>query len=184
MLQLVPSENRAHSVNRVEATSTASPRTRTHKAPAARPSKWLRPTIARPAHTTTTPIRPLSLAVRRFVFWASIPLAVILGGVIVASVPPSADSEPAQSLNLAGSAAFTVAVMAFVVGSTVITQPAEHTEGGLVMGACAVLAAVFAIIDRRAAAPLLPRQLLGRSTLRQGALGGFLNTATTSSAVT
>src|SRR5580704_7343959 len=52
MLQLVPSENRAHRVNTVEAASTASPRTRTHKAPAARPSRWLRLTIARPAHTT------------------------------------------------------------------------------------------------------------------------------------
>jgi predicted MFS family arabinose efflux permease len=47
-----------------------------------------------------------------------------------------------------------------------------------------VLAAVFVVIDRRAAAPLLPRELISRATLRQGALGSFLNTATTSSALT
>src|SRR5579872_599112 len=64
MLQLVPSENRAHSVNTVEATSTASPRTRTQTAPTAKPSKYLRPTIARPRHTTATPIRPPSPAGR------------------------------------------------------------------------------------------------------------------------
>jgi hypothetical protein len=54
MLHMVPSENRDHSVNTVEAASTASPRIWTHKAPTARPSKWLRPTITRPAHTAAT----------------------------------------------------------------------------------------------------------------------------------
>jgi MFS family permease len=120
----------------------------------------------------------------RFVFWAFIPLAVILGAVIAASVPGGTDDEPAKSLNLAGSAAFTAAVMAFVVGSTIITQPTGHAAGGLALGTCAVLTVLFVVIDRRAAAPLLPRQLISRPALRQGALGGFLNTATTSSAVT
>jgi predicted MFS family arabinose efflux permease len=104
--------------------------------------------------------------------------------LFAASVPPGTDNEPAGSLNLAGSAAFTAAIMAFVVGSTVISQPAGHTAGGVALGACAVLAAAFVVIDRRAAAPLLPRQLTSRTALRQGALGGFLNTATTSSAIT
>jgi MFS family permease len=120
----------------------------------------------------------------RFVFWAFIPLAVLLGAAVAASVPPGTGNDPARSLNLAGSAAFTAAVMAFVVGSTVITQPAGHAAGAVVLGACALLAAAFVVIDRRAAAPLLPRQLTSRAALRQGALGGFLNTATTSSAIT
>ena len=120
----------------------------------------------------------------RFVFWAYIPLAAVLGAVIAASVAPDTGSEPAKSLNLAGSAVFTAAVMAFVVGCTIITQPAGHVAGGLALGGCAVLAALFAVIDRRAAAPLLPGQLISVRTLRQGALGGFLNTATTSSVFT
>ena len=119
----------------------------------------------------------------RFVFWALIPLALILGGIIAVSVPAGTGREPAKSLNLAAAAAFTGAVMAFVVGTTVITAPADRTAGGLALGACAVLAAVF-VIDRRAEAPLLPRQLMSHTALRQGALGGFLNTATTSSTVT
>lgn len=120
----------------------------------------------------------------RFVFWAFIPLAVILGGIIAASVPAGTGSEPVKSLNLAGAAAFTTAVMAFVVGTTVITTPAGHAAGGLALGACAGLVAVFVAIDRRAEAPLLPRELISHAALRQGALGGFLNTATTSSAIT
>ena len=74
--------------------------------------------------------------------------------------------------------------MAFVVGTTIISRPGGHVTGGLVLAGCAVLAVLFVLIDRRAAAPLLPRQLTGDRALRQGALGGFLNTATTSSVIT
>ena len=119
----------------------------------------------------------------RAVFWGYLPLAAVLGAVIALSVEPDAGDEPPVSLNLAGSAAFTASVMTFVIGSTVITQPAD-LAGGLTLAACAVLAAAFAVIDRRAAAPLLPRPLLGSRKLRDGAAGSFLNTATTSSAVT
>ena len=120
----------------------------------------------------------------RAVFWGYLPLAAILGTVIALSVERDAGDEPPVSLNLAGSAAFTASVMTFVIGSTVITQPGGHLAGGLTLAACAVLAAAFAVIDRRAAAPLLPRPLLGSRRLRDGTAGSFLNTATTSSAVT
>ena len=120
----------------------------------------------------------------RFIFWAYLPLAGVLGAVIAGSVPPDADTDSAKSLNLLGSAAFTAAVMAFAVGTTVITRPGGFAYGCLLLGACAVLAGAFAVIDRRAAAPLLPPELIRSRRLRQGALGGFLNTATTSSALT
>jgi len=124
------------------------------------------------------------LANWRLVFWAFIPGAAVLGAVIAATVHPYGDSEPVRSLNLAASAALTGAVMALVVGCTVITQSAWAAVGAAALGLCAVLTVAFVLIDRNAAAPLLPRQLVGRPTLRQGALGGFLNTSTTSSAVT
>jgi MFS family permease len=118
----------------------------------------------------------------RVVFWAYIPLAVVLGAVIAVSVPVQVSERPG-SLNLAGSAAFTAAVMAFVVGATIVTQPGEHVAGALALAGSAMLAALFVIGDRRAAAPL-PGQLTSDRALRQGALGGFLNTATTSSVIT
>jgi predicted MFS family arabinose efflux permease len=124
------------------------------------------------------------LASWRFVFWAYLPLAALLVAAIVRSVPPDRDADPARSLNLAGAAAFTAAVMTFVIGTTLITAPARRGSGGLLLVICAALAGVFIIIDRRAAAPLLPAQLLRSPPLREGALGGLLNTATTSSAVT
>jgi MFS family permease len=120
----------------------------------------------------------------RLIFWAYLPLAAVLGLVIAISVPADPREGPAQSLNLAGSLAFTAAVMAFVVGSTVITQPARRVAGALILAACVAAVAGFAGIDRRAAAPLLPRPLIAGRPLRQGALGSFLNTATTSSVIT
>jgi MFS family permease len=124
------------------------------------------------------------LASWRFVFWAYLPLAAAMAAAIVISVPGDADDSPATSLNLAASATFTAAVMAFVVGTTIITEPAARLAGGLLLAASVVLAAGFVAVDRRAAAPLLPAALLSSRPFRQGTLGGFLNTATTSSVIT
>ena len=124
------------------------------------------------------------LASWRAVFWAFLPLAAALWAGIVWSVPRDRDADPAKSLNLAGAATFTGAVMAFVVGTTLITQPARRVGGELLLAIGAMLAGGFLLIDRRAAAPLLPARLLGSARLRQGAGGGLLNTATTSSAIT
>jgi MFS family permease len=124
------------------------------------------------------------LASWQFVFWAYLPIAAGLAAAITASVPGDAGDRPATSLNLGGSAAFTAAVMTFVVGTTVITRPAGRLAGGLLLAACAILLAGFLAVDRRAAAPLLPGPLIRGRPLRQGALGSFLNTAATSSVVT
>jgi hypothetical protein len=74
--------------------------------------------------------------------------------------------------------------MAFVVGTTLIAQPGHRLSGGLLLAGCIPLGGVFVVIDRRAAAPLLPPELLRSPRLRQGALGGLLNTATTNSVIT
>jgi len=124
------------------------------------------------------------LASWRFIFWAYLPLGAALAAVIATSVPPDGARRQAESLNLAGSATFTATVMAFVVGTTLITQPGGRVAGGLLLGACLVLAGGFVLVDRRAAAPLLPPELIRSRWLRLGALGGLLNTATTSSVLT
>ncbi len=120
----------------------------------------------------------------RFVFWSALPLAVVVGVVIAVTVPPEPAVDPTASLNLAVAGTFTAAVMAFVLAATVIIRPGGRLAGAALLGCCAVLTLLFARIDRRATAPLLPSALLAIRRLRQGALGGFLNTATTSSAMT
>jgi MFS family permease len=122
----------------------------------------------------------------RFIFWAYLPLAAALGAAIRATVPPGRDADggPPPSLNLAGSAVFTATVMAFVVGTTAVSQAAGRVAGIVLLAVSVALAAVFVAVDRRAAAPLLPAGLLRSARLRLGTAGGFLNTATTSSVIT
>jgi MFS family permease len=120
----------------------------------------------------------------RVVFWAFMPVAATLAAAILWSVPPDHDADPARSLNLAGAVTFTAAVMAFVVGASLIAEPSRRVCGELLLALCAGLAGGFVLVDRRAAAPLLPPRLVACARLRQGAAGGLLNTATTSSAIT
>jgi predicted MFS family arabinose efflux permease len=54
----------------------------------------------------------------------------------------------------------------------------------VLLAVAALLAGAFVLVDRRAAAPLLPGPLLRRRPLRQGATGALLNTLTTSSVIT
>jgi MFS family permease len=118
----------------------------------------------------------------RAVFWAYLPLAVALAVAIGRAVPPDGAADRSVRLNLASSVVFTLAVMAFVVATTLL--PTRGAVGILLLVLALVLAGLFAALDRRSGAPLLPGFLLRQRLLRQGALGGLLNTLTTSSALT
>jgi MFS family permease len=120
----------------------------------------------------------------RVVFWAYLPLAVALTAVIVRAVPPDRDADRSVRLSLASSGTFTAAVMAFVVATTLLPERGRATPGAVLLAASVVLAGLFITVDRRSAAPLMPSVLLRERSLRQGALGGLLNTLTTSSAFT
>ena len=118
----------------------------------------------------------------RAVFWAYLPLAVTLAGAIARAVPPDRAPDRSVRLNLASSATFTLAAMAFVVATTLL--PGRVIAGALLLVLAIILAGLFVALDRRSRAPLLPRALLREPSLRQGAIGGLLNTLTTSSALT
>jgi MFS family permease len=124
------------------------------------------------------------LASWRWVFWAYLPLAAVMTAAIVRAVPRDHRPDPAGTLNAAASAAFTLAVMAIVAGTTLIVLPDRWPAGLAVAGLAAPLTAAFLIADRRAAAPLLPAAVLRIPPLRRGTTGAFLNTAATSSAMT
>jgi MFS family permease len=123
----------------------------------------------------------------RLVFWAYLPLAAALAAAVARSVPrddPDDDPRRVRSLNAGATAVFTAAVMAVVVGTTLVAQPAQRAAGSAILLLAGPLAAAFIAIDRRAAEPLLPAGALRIPELRRGALGSFLNTAATSSAMT
>jgi MFS family permease len=120
----------------------------------------------------------------RAVFWAYLPLAVLLAAAIRRAVPPDQGADRSVRLSVPSVSTFTAAVMAFVVAATLLPQPGKTALGAEILAVAAVLAAAFIVIDRHSAAPLLPRAVLAERPLRQGAAGALLNTLTTSSAIT
>ena len=124
------------------------------------------------------------LASWRWVFWAYLPLTAALAAAVRHWVPSSPGPEQVRSLNAGAAALLTVAVMAVVVGTTLIAQPGGRLAGTVVVLLAAPLTTAFIRADRRAAAPLLPAAALAIPALRLGTAGAFLNTATTSSALT
>lgn len=124
------------------------------------------------------------LANWRVVFWAYVPLAIALAITIAVAISPDCDQQRSVRLNLVSSATFTAAVMLFVVAATLLPESGRAGIGAALLAASLAGAGLFAVADRRTPAPLLPRRLLGEQPLRRGAVGGFLNTATTSSAIT
>jgi MFS family permease len=120
----------------------------------------------------------------RAVFWAYVAVAVLLTLAIKRSVPPDQSVDRSVRLSVTSASTFTAAVMAFVVATTLLPEPGRAALGGALLAVAVVLAGVFIAVDRRSAAPLLPRAVLDERPLRLGAAGGLLNTLTTSSAIT
>ncbi|HEY3905953.1 MAG TPA: MFS transporter [Streptosporangiaceae bacterium] len=120
----------------------------------------------------------------RAVFWAYLPLAALLAVAIGRALPPDRVNDRSVRLSAPSVGAFAAAVMAFVVAMTLLPEPGRAALGAVLLVAALVLAGAFIVLDRRSAAPLLPRALLGERPLRQGAAGSLLNTLTTSSAIT
>ena len=120
----------------------------------------------------------------RVIFWAYLPLSALLAAAVLRSVPSDRDRDPTQSLNVISAALLTAAVMAIVVGTTVLARPGERLLGTVLLGLAIALAPAFGAVDRRSGSPLLPGALLRQPAVRQGALGALLNTAATSSVAT
>ncbi len=120
----------------------------------------------------------------RWIFWALVAVAVVLAGAVFRLVPDDGPGDRSRALNPTSSALLTAAVMAVVVGTTLVAVADRRGVGVALLLVGVVLAAVLRWSDGRSAAPLLPTAILAQPTLRRGALAAGLNTATTSSAVT
>ncbi|MFB9235601.1 MFS transporter [Plantactinospora siamensis] len=116
----------------------------------------------------------------RTVFWALLAVSAVLAALVGALVPAGATARAAGGLNLVGSALLTASVMLVVVGATLLTEATHRFAAVLVLCTAALTGVLFALTDRRSAAPLLPPPLLRRPQVRHGTVGAFLNTATTS----
>jgi MFS family permease len=119
----------------------------------------------------------------RAIFWFTLVLAGVLVVVVRRSVP-SLPGTLGSGLDLLGAAVLTGAVMAWVVGAALLEFPRWRVVGVGLVVVGVLLVPVLVAVERRQPAPLLPAAAVRNGNLRAGAVGSFLNTATTSSAVT
>ena len=120
----------------------------------------------------------------RAIFWLFIALAVGLVPALLRTVPSDQGRGPRLPLSPLASVLLTSAVMALVLGGTVVAEPARRAVGAVLVLVAALGAAAYVAVERRSAHPLVPRAAFSTAPLRAGTVGSFLNTATTSSAAT
>lgn len=120
----------------------------------------------------------------RMVFWVFLAVAALLAVALLRTVPTDGSTDRSVRLSVPSAVTFTLSVMCVVVGTSLIPHGSSAAAGGALFAAAVVAGFGFVALERRAAMPLAPRQVLRRTGLRQGSLSGALNTATTSSTVT
>lgn len=118
----------------------------------------------------------------RSIYWINLPIGVALLVGLTATVPSPPRQEQRHSLDLAGAALLVVAIMAVVVGASMVERADLRSWGTGAVAVGLLLAAAFLLQQRRAAEPLVPRHALTTPNLRTGTVVSFVNTATTSSA--
>jgi MFS family permease len=120
----------------------------------------------------------------RVIFWSLLAVSAVQAATVIAHVPPDPRSRDDQPLSLAASALLTVAVMLIVIGTAFLSEQPHRIAGVLLLGGAVVVTGLFAVVDRRSPAPLLPRAVLRRPQVQRGTAGAFVNTATTGGAAT
>jgi MFS family permease len=118
----------------------------------------------------------------RAIFWFTLVLGLVLAVLVRRSV--GALPASAVGLDVLGAVLLTGLVMAWVVGAALLALPRWRIPGVGLVVAGVLLAPALVAVERRHRSPLLPGAAVRDRNLRAGSLGSFLNTATTSPAVT
>jgi MFS family permease len=118
----------------------------------------------------------------RAIYAVNAPIGLALLAAVAVLVPALPATERQRRLDLTGAALLIGAVMALIVGASLLERPGLRWVGlgGITAGALLAVALVWQ--QRRAATPLIPPAAVRSPNLRTGSLVSFVNTATTSSA--
>jgi predicted MFS family arabinose efflux permease len=118
----------------------------------------------------------------RAIYAVYAPIGVFLLAGVFLCVPSLAAPDRQRRLDLAGAVLLLAAVMALIVGASLVERPRLHAVGFGSLAAGALLILAFIWQQRRTSTPLIPSAAARSRHLRAGSLVSFINTATTSSA--
>jgi MFS family permease len=119
----------------------------------------------------------------RSLFWAGVALAGLLGALTVRAVPRDAGAPVLPRLSWRSAVALTGAAMGVVAGTTLLAEQAWW-PGAVILAGAVGAAVAFVTLERRVREPLVPASTWQSTHVRWGTAGSFVNTATTSSALT
>jgi MFS family permease len=118
----------------------------------------------------------------RAVYAVNVPIGLALLAAILLCVPALSAQDRQRRLDVPGAVLLTGAVMAILVGASLLERPGLREIGlGCLLTGLA-LGVIFVGQQRRADSPLIPRAAGRSANLRAGIGMSFVNTATTSSA--
>ncbi len=106
----------------------------------------------------------------RWVFYINIPFGLLAALAIAVGLREATREQPREAFDVMGTGLFAVAVSAFLVG---LVEAGKGGVGLLVLGVA--LLVLFVIVERRAAAPVIPLHLFGNPMVRAAALTGLLS---------
>ncbi|HKW92402.1 MAG TPA: MDR family MFS transporter [Methylomirabilota bacterium] len=106
----------------------------------------------------------------RWVFYINIPFGLLAALAIAIGLREGAREHPREPFDVLGTVLFAVSISAFLVG---LVDAGKGSVGLLVLGAALLVA--FVLVERRAAAPVIPLHLFGNAMVRAAALTGLLS---------
>ncbi|MEQ8967051.1 MAG: MFS transporter [Azospirillaceae bacterium] len=126
----------------------------------------------------------LDLTGWRWLFFINVPIALIVAVAAPIFVPRPEEPETKPSLDVAGAILVTSAVLALVYGVTQLGNNGWDAALGIeALVASLVLFVAFWLVEKRAAQPLVPLQILAKRSVLVGNLSGLLAFATETSLV-
>ncbi len=113
----------------------------------------------------------------RWVFYINLPFGFLAAVAIAIGLRDEGRHRPRGSFDLMGTGLFAAAVSAFLVGLVEAGrgEPSSRLPGAGLLTLAAALLVAFVLVERRAAAPVIPLHLFGNPMVRAAALTGLLS---------
>jgi EmrB/QacA subfamily drug resistance transporter len=112
----------------------------------------------------------------RWVFYVNLPFGLLAAAATAAGLRDERRARPPASFDLLGMAVFSAAISTFLVGLLEVGAGESwlRSQGVALLGLSVALLVLFVVVERRAAAPVVPLHLFRNPIVRAAAVTGLL----------